>query len=345
MMPETMPSDDQFVPGISVVLAIRNEAEHLDDCLRALVNQNYSKEKTEILLVDGMSEDGTEAIAAEWTRRDSRIVVLRNPRRTVSFGMNIGIAAAQYDYILWVSGHAILQPNHIQKCLETLHETGAAAVGGVLTTRGTTTVGRINAAVLSHPFGVGGAEHRVGGRSGWVTVVTMALYRKEAILAAGGFDESLPRSQDNDLHDRMNKRGLRSYLNVDINPVYLCRNTLHGLLRQARNNGFWNVMLTRRGHGGLSPRHFVPMAFFGVQVLLLLIGLLYLPALWLLGAALAFYFLCAIVASVHVSVRERFTWQVLLLPIWFAALHYAYGISSWMGLIRRKDFDRKITSE
>jgi succinoglycan biosynthesis protein ExoA len=345
MMPETESSSDRQLPGVSVVLAIRNEAEHLDNCLHALVNLNYPREKIEILLVDGMSGDNTPAILADWAGRDSRIRTLQNRQLTVSYGMNMGIAAARYDYILWVSGHAILQPNHIRQCLRSMHETGAAAVGGVLTTRGTTKVGRINAAVLSHPFGVGGAEHRVGGRSGWVTVVTMALYRKAAILAAGGFDESLPRSQDNDLHARMNKLGLRSYLNVEINPVYLCRNTLQRLLRQARNNGFWNVMLMRRGHGGLSLRHFVPMAFVGGQALLLLIGLFVHPALYVLRAALAIYLASAIVASIQVGLRERLNWQIPLLPIWFAALHYAYGFSSWLGLFRKKDFDRRSADE
>jgi succinoglycan biosynthesis protein ExoA len=329
------------LPGISIILAIRNEAEHLEDCLRALVNLDYPQDKIEILLIDGMSDDATPQIISEWVRLDSRISTFTNTRKMVSPGLNLGLSVAKNDYILWISGHAIVQPGHVRACLETMRSTGAAAVGGVMNTHGTTTVGRINAAVLSHPFGVGGGEHRIGGRSGWVTVVTMALYRKEAILAAGGFDESLPRSQDNDLHDRMNKLGLRSYLNVEINPTYLCRNTLKGLLRQAWNNGFWNIMLSRRGHGGFSVRHFVPMAFVGGQVALLLGGLILPLLFWLLAAGLAVYLLCAFAVSVAIVVKHRMSWQIFALPIWFAALHYTYGVASWSGLLRSRDFDRK----
>ena len=334
------PLNNSQYPTVTAIIAVRNESEHLDDCLRAVTNLDYPNEKIEILLVDGMSTDNTPAIIAEWAKQDRRVKVLPNPQRSVSCGMNLGIAAAKSDYILWISGHAIVQPGHIKQCLATMEQTGAAAVGGVLTTRGTTAIGKINAAVLSHPFGVGGGEHRVGGRSGWVQVVTMALYRKDAILAAGGFDETLPRSQDNDLHHRMNNIGHRSYLDVAINPEYLCRNTLRGLLRQAWSNGFWNIVLTRRGHGGFSLRHYVPIAFVGGQVLLLVAAMFFKEALWILAGALGFYLACAVVASIHAAIKNRLWWQVLLLPLWFGALHYTYGLASIAGAVKPLGSDK-----
>ena len=336
---ESCLNNSQF-PDISILIAVRNEATHLDDCLKALANLDYPSENIEILLIDGMSDDGTPEIIARWANRDRRIKILQNPKRSVSCGMNLGIAATKSDYILWISGHAIVKPGHIKQCLETMEQTGAAAVGGVLTTRGTTAIGKINAAVLSHPFGVGGGEHRVGGRSGWVQVVTMALYRKDAILAAGGFDETLPRSQDNDLHHRMNNIGHRSYLDVAINPEYLCRNTLRGLLRQAWSNGFWNIVLTRRGHGGFSLRHYVPIAFVGGQVLLLVAAMFFKEALWILAGALGFYLACAVVASIHAAIKNRLWWQVLLLPLWFGALHYTYGLASIAGAVKPLGSDK-----
>lgn len=40
----------------SVFLPIRNEEEHIEECLDSLLNQNYS-EKYEIVVVDGHSDD------------------------------------------------------------------------------------------------------------------------------------------------------------------------------------------------------------------------------------------------------------------------------------------------
>jgi len=231
-------------PPVSIILAVRNEETHLERCLESIAAQDYPVEMIETILVDGMSTDRTGQIIEDWQLRDTRIRSFENADRVVFTGVNIGIKESRYDLILWVSGHALLQADHLRKCVETMHRTDAAAVGGVLTTKGVGRIGKLNAAVLSHPFGVGNAAHRVGRESGWVPAVTMALYRKSAILDVGGFDQSLPRSQDNDLHDRMNKRGHRSFMDVSINPRYLCRGTYGGLLEcDAQPHGTTRVQL------------------------------------------------------------------------------------------------------
>ncbi len=327
-----MPHSDSVIwPGISVVLAVRNEAEHLDDCLTAISELDYPSDRLEILLIDGESVDATPSVLRAWAERDSRFRILQNQKRNVAAGVNIGIRESRFDLLLWTSGHVLLQPDHLKTSVSVMNVTGAAAVGGVLNTQGTTEIGKVNAAVLSHPFGVGGGEHRVGARSGWVPLVTMALYRKAALVAVGGFDEQLPRNQDNDLHHRLEQAGHRSYLDVNINPTYLCRNTLGGLLKQAWRNGFWSVVMTRSGYGGFRLHHYVPMIFVGGQVALVAAGLFYRPLWWLLAALMALYMLLAIVSAVTISIRRKFSWQLPLIPFWFAALHYTYGIASWVG--------------
>ncbi len=323
------------LPYISVLLAIRNEEEHLDKSLKSILGQDYPRDKIEILLIDGMSTDNTPQIIEAWMKKDPRVRSLQNPRMIVSTGMNIGIAESKHDLILWTSGHVILQPDHLRRCVVTMEKTDAAAVGGVLRTDGNTTTGRINAAVLSSRFGIGNAPHRVATTSGWVPTVTMALYNKQAIIDAGGFDESLPRNQDNDLHDRMNRIEKKSYIDVEIKPTYLCRETFGGLLRQAWSNGLWNVIAMKTGRRGFQLRHFVPMIFVGVIVLLF--GLLPVTdlALYPLIGILAMYAGAAVSTSLIVGLSRSMTWQILVMPIWFLSLHIAYGAGSWAGLLRR----------
>lgn len=323
-------------PGVSVILAVRNEAEHLDDCLKAIAALDYPSDLLEILIIDGMSTDGTDEIIRKWMSSDQRIRCYQNPAGKVAAGMNIGVANARYDHLLWISGHALLRPEHLKQCWLTMNATGAAAVGGVLETRGTTTAGQLNAAVLSSRFGVGGGEHRIGGEPGWVPAVTMALYQRAAIVAAGGFDESLPRSQDNDLHDRMNRLGLRAYFNPEIHPVYLCRNSLRGLLRQAWHNGFWCIMLKRMNRGGVLLRHLMPMAFVGGLGLLALAGILYRPSWSVLGVMTGIYMLGALTATGMIVIGSRAPRFWILLPIWFILLHITYGAGSWAALFARR---------
>jgi GT2 family glycosyltransferase len=304
--------------------------------LQSVVSLDYPQNKLEVLLVDGRSSDQTPDIASSWQRRDSRIRCFDNPRRIVAAGMNIGLREARYELILWISGHVILEPDHLKKCVFTLQNTGAAAVGGVIRTVGESLIGELNAAVLSSRFGVGNPPHRVGKKSGWVRAVTMALYRKDAILSIGGFDESLPRNQDNDLHARMNKAGFRSYQNVDIRPIYICRETLGGLLRQAWSNGYWNIRLARAGFSGLSLRHFIP-ALFVISLLLLLLATLIFEWGWvLLLTVLAAYMAAAVTAAIGTGLRRRLSWHILALPFWFLMLHISYGLASCASLLTGK---------
>jgi hypothetical protein len=163
----------------------------------------------------------------------------------------------------------------------------------------------------------------------------MAVYRKDAIVRAGGWDESVPRSQDNDLHDRMNRIGARSYLAADASAVYLCRETYLGLLKQAWKNGFWNVMLMRMGTRCFRPRHFVPMAFVGWLFLLAIGSLVSSYLFLLLLGSLALYAVAAVAASVFEGIRRGLTWQIPLIPFWFLSLHLCYGFASWVALVSR----------
>jgi glycosyltransferase involved in cell wall biosynthesis len=328
--------EDNDLPPVSIILAVRNEEEHLDRCLESLVALDYPADKIEILLVDGLSSDRTIEIIDRWSSRDSRIRKLANPRRIVSTAMNIGLRESRYDLILWTSGHVFLQLTHLRQCLKTMTKTGAAAVGGVLRTEAFSPIGKINATILSSRFGVGNAAHRIGGQSGWVPAVTMALYKKDAIVAAGAWGEKVPRSQDNDLHDRMNKLGAKSYLDSEIRPIYLCRETLSGLLKQSWTNGYWNVMLTKMKRRGFHVRHFVPMIFvlflFSLGLLSFFSGI----SLKLLLGILLLYLLLALGVSVYNGAKRRFGWQIPLMVFWFLGLHLSYGIASWVAVIKAK---------
>jgi glycosyltransferase involved in cell wall biosynthesis len=328
------------LPPVSVIVAVRNEEGYLDGCLQALVDLDYPHDLLEIVLVDGMSTDRTPQIIESWVERDSRIRAIKNPGKIVSTGMNLGIKSARHDLILWISGHVVLERDHLKRCVETMREKSAAAVGGHIRTVGRSPIGKANAAILSSPFGVGGGTHRIGGNCGWVATVTMALYSKQAILKAGGFNESLPRNQDNDLHARMNRLGLRSYLNTNIRPTYFCRDSMVSLLRQAWKNGFWNILAVRMGIGGFSLRHFVPMVFvFGLISLAILSFVWSAAAYLLLGIGIC-YLLAASIASIIAATKRKLTWQVLLLPLGFLSLHLTYGVASWAGLFARRPLGR-----
>ena len=50
------------LPFVSIIMPIRNESTYIEDCLKAVLNQNYPEKKIEVIVVDGLSDDGTTDI-------------------------------------------------------------------------------------------------------------------------------------------------------------------------------------------------------------------------------------------------------------------------------------------
>ncbi|MCM3886422.1 glycosyltransferase family 2 protein [Frankia sp. R82] len=72
----TAPPAGTVTEAVSVLLPVRDEAAHLDDCLAALL-ATTGVPRLEIVVYDDGSTDGTDRLLAAWARRDRRVVALR----------------------------------------------------------------------------------------------------------------------------------------------------------------------------------------------------------------------------------------------------------------------------
>ena len=75
---------------VSVVIPCRNEKNYIQRCLDSVLSSDYSG-NMEILVVDGMSDDGTRTILQDLHRLDARIILLDNPKKDTPNALNIGI--------------------------------------------------------------------------------------------------------------------------------------------------------------------------------------------------------------------------------------------------------------
>ena len=99
-------------PSVSIIIPIRNEADFIERSLGAVLAQDYPADRMEILVVDGMSTDGTRDLikALDKDHPDIPVTILNNPEQIVPPAMNIGIREAQGDIIVRVDGHCELSP-------------------------------------------------------------------------------------------------------------------------------------------------------------------------------------------------------------------------------------------
>jgi glycosyltransferase involved in cell wall biosynthesis len=180
-------------PFVTAMIVARNEEKYIEKCFKSLLQQSYPADNYEVLIIDGLSDDNTIAIAKETERkyafkhvngRDKEIKVqvryFDNPQKLLAAGWNMGIREAKGDYVVRIDAHGYADQNFILKSIETIQEVNdAVCVGGSMKTEALTPRGQLIAGVLSSPFGVGNSKFRYSQRPQYVHTVAFGLYKKE----------------------------------------------------------------------------------------------------------------------------------------------------------------------
>ena len=166
--PESRPRKEarlSELPRVSVVMAVRNEAAHVEATLRAVFDQDYDG-PLEVVVADGRSTDGTLAILRSFASEDPRLKVVDNPDLGVGAGLNRAIDAAEGQVLVRCDGHAELAPGYVRLAVGLLEETGAANVGGRQDAAGTGTLQRAIAIAMNSPAAAGTARFRYSSVAG-----------------------------------------------------------------------------------------------------------------------------------------------------------------------------------
>ena len=85
------------MPKISVIVPVYNAERYLRECLDSLLNQTLND--IEIICINDGSTDSSPRILEEYVARDSRIKVINKENSGYGASMNIGLAAAEGEYI------------------------------------------------------------------------------------------------------------------------------------------------------------------------------------------------------------------------------------------------------
>ena len=304
---------------ISVILPVLNEEMYLEDAVRAILAQHYDG-KIEVILAVAPSEDRTLEIAQRLHINDPRVVIVDNPTGRTAAGLNRAIAAAQYSIIVRVDGHSNIPSNYCQLVSEILEKTGAVNVGGVMAAEGQSLFQRSVARAMRSPLGVGASRFHTGGSAGEVDTVYLGAFRKEALLAVGGFDERFTRAQDWELNFRLRQAGGVVYFDPRLIVTYRPRSTVKALAKQYFEYGRWRRVVSRRHQGTINYRYLAPPFTVAATTLSLLLGWLVSP--YLLMPALV-YAVFILIAS---AVIGKSAGEILCLPTILLTMHISWGL-------------------
>lgn len=303
---------------ISVILPVRNEAAHLADSVHAILSQDFLG-PFEVVLAIGPSSDGTEAIARTLAQEDSRVVIVENPTGRTAVGLNLAVKSSQYSNIVRVDGHSEIPQNYLSLVLEILMQSGAVNVGGVMAAVGKGVFERAVARAMRSPLGVGSSRFHTGGVAGAVDTVYLGAFRKEALLAVGGFDERFTRAQDWELNFRLRATGGLIYFDPRLVVTYRPRSTVSALARQYFEYGRWRRVVSRRHEGTINYRYLAPPFAVLVSALSIILGA-FISTIFLLPALV--YALFILLASIVIG---KSLGEIISLPLILLTMHMCWG--------------------
>jgi glycosyltransferase involved in cell wall biosynthesis len=324
----------QDSPFVTVIMPIRNEADFIERALRSVLDNDYPTERMEVLVVDGMSNDGTREIVASLSKQDSRIRMLDNPKRITPAAMNIGVKATRGDLFIRIDGHVEIPSDFISKSIRCLHEHPQAWIaGGYIKTTSDSYKGLAIAAAMQSPVGVGNSRFRLGDYEGWVDTLAFGAHHKWVVDRIGYFDEELVRNQDDEFNLRIILAGGKIWMSKAIQSTYFSRGSLHKLWKQYFQYGFWRIRTLQKHKRPASFRQLVPFLFVLSLLLTGLAGFIYKPVWILLAIETVLYVLGLVIGALDVGRKSGWRYA-LLAPVVFSILHFAYGLGSLWGIVR-----------
>ncbi len=325
-------------PLISIIIPCRNEENFIKGCLDSIIVNNYPKDKLEVLVIDGMSNDKTKEIVKRYVKQYSFISFLENHRKFTPFGLNIGIKEAKGEIIIRMDAHAIYEKDYILKCTKFLKEYNADNVGGVteILPSENTLLRKAIALSLSNSFGVGNAYYKSGysKEPRWVDTVFCGCYKKEVFEKIGLFNENLIRSQDIEFNLRLRNAGGKILLVPSIRSYYYTRHSLKDFFLYNFKNGVWVIYSFKFVKMPLRLRHYIPLIFVSSLLGTGLLGFFFPVFFWLILFITELYLLVNIYFSAKIAIREKNWKYFFVMPIVFAARHIGYGSGSILGIIK-----------
>lgn len=302
-------------------MPVLNEERHLAEAVRAILTQRYPGD-LELVLAIGPSRDRTREIAEKLAADDSRVALVQNPSGRTPQGLNACIKASQYSIVVRVDGHSVLPPDYVCAAVETLEQTGADNVGGIMAAEGVTPFEQAVARAMTTKLGVGNAPFHTGGEAGEAETVYLGSFRRSALERVGGYDETFVRAQDWEMNHRIRQTGGKVWFTPRMHVTYRPRPNIRALARQFFHTGRWRRVVGREHQGTLNLRYLAPPIAVVAIVVGVVAGAIGFWPGWILPGGYA----AAIILGSVPTGRGLPASAWVRLPLVYATMHLAWGL-------------------
>ncbi len=108
------------LPLVSIIVPCYNQAQYLDEALRSVFDQTYSK--WECLIVNDGSHDDTEDVVKLWIEKDKRFKYIYQENKGVSSARNFGISHAIGEFILPLDADDKIEANYMELAIDVFQQ-------------------------------------------------------------------------------------------------------------------------------------------------------------------------------------------------------------------------------
>ena len=332
------------LPFISVIVPCRNEKKYIEGLLKSIDSQDYPKDRLEVIIADGMSNDGTREILSNIKSKYNYLIVIDNEKKIVPTALNKAIKMSKGEYIIRLDAHSVYPKNYFSRLIEVIEETGADNVGAMWDTQpgDCSLKAKAIALAMSHKFGVGNAVYRLPTNKTEpfeVDTVPFGCYRRSVFERIGYFDERMVCNEDNDFNDRLIKSGGKILLIPDLKIKYFARENYTKLWKMFWRYSFYMPYVNKKLKEKTRWTRYVPSVFVLSLICPFLFGLKNKKINIFSLISLFSYFSLSLIVSKKISKNNIKLLFYLFIAFWVSHLSYGTGyLSGWFyfSILNRK---------
>jgi len=315
-------------PLASVVVPAYNASGTIRACLEALEQQTLDRECYEIIVVDDGSTDETGQIAAGYGAS-----VVRQPRSRPAAARNSGIRAARGGLVCFTDADCEPTPRWLAELTAPFSDPAITGAKGTYATRQPSLVARFVQVEYEDKYDLLADQRYID----FIDTYS-AAYRRDALLANSGFDETFPYLEDQELSFRLAARGYKMVFRPEAIVYHQHAATLAAYFHKKFIIGYWKAQVVRRfPERGVKDSH-TPQVMkiqMGLMALLLLAAAAALLTPWS-GAVAALLLLVFLLTTIP-FVRK--TWRrdravTLVAPLLLAVRALGLGFGYTWGVLR-----------